>query len=157
SVSSDAYVDLSAERLDLLKRTMPWHGLRPRPADLFEEPVPRVWLLTDERRTPRRDVIGLFNWSDKELRLEYPLDRLGLSDRTEYVACDYWSDRLVSPFRGKLQQTLAPHSCAVLAVRPVADHPQLLSTSRHITQGVVDVLEEKWDADARALSGVSRV
>jgi hypothetical protein len=157
SVSSDAYADLPPERFDLLRRTMPSHGLRPRPADLFEEPVPRIWLLTDDRRAPRRAVIGLFNWSEKELRLEYLLDRLGLSERTEYVAFDYWSDKLVSPFKGKLQQTLPAHSCAVWAVRPVADHPQLLSTSRHITQGVVDVLEEKWDADSHTLSGLSRV
>ena len=42
-------------------------------------------------------------------------------------------------------------------MRPAVDHPQLISTSRHITQGVVDVAEENWDAAEKALSGVSRV
>src|SRR6185295_1046312 len=41
--------------------------------------------------------------------------------------------------------------------RPRAEHPQLLSTSRHITQGIVDVLEEKWDARKKTLSGRSKV
>ena len=136
---------------------MPSHGLRPRPVDLFEEPLPRIWLLTDERRTPRRDVIGLFNWDGQEVELEYALDRLGLSGQKKYAAFDYWSNALVLSLKGKLKQTLAPHSCAVLAVRPVAEQPQLLSTSRHITQGMVDVLEETWDADTQTLSGLSRV
>jgi hypothetical protein len=157
SVSSDAFANLPDDRLDLLKRTLPSHGLRPRPIDLFEEPIPRIWLLTDDRRTPRRDVIGLFNWGDKELRIDYALDRIGLSAQSEYVAFDYWSNRPVPPFKGKLQVTLPPRSCAVWAVRPVAEHPVLLGTSRHITQGVVDVLEEKWDAESRTLEGLSRV
>jgi hypothetical protein len=42
-------------------------------------------------------------------------------------------------------------------VRPVADHPQLLSTSRHVTQGIVDVTEETWDAKANSLNGVSAI
>jgi hypothetical protein len=157
SVSSDAFADLPADRLDLLKRTMPSHGLLPRPVDLFDEPIPRVWVLKDDRRTPHRVVVGLFNWADREATLEQPLARLGLSEREEYVAFDYWSNAVVASLRDKLRHSLPPRSCAVWAVRRVADHPQLLSTSRHITQGIVDVLEEKWAADESTLTGVSRV
>ncbi len=39
----------------------------------------------------------------------------------------------------------------------MADHPQLLSTSRHITQGLIDVEQEQWDSAKRTLGGVSRV
>jgi hypothetical protein len=157
SVSSDAYADLPEERLDLLKRTMPSHGLRPRPVDLFEEAIPRIWLLSDDRSGVRREVIGLFNWSDREARLEYDLERLGLSGRDEFVGFDYWSNALVSAFKGTLHATLPARSCAVWSVRRSSDHPQLLGTSRHITGGIVDVLAEKWDANARVLEGKSRV
>ena len=58
---------------------------------------------------------------------------------------------------GNLRTTLPPQSCAVLAVRAVADHPQLLSTSRHVSQGMVDVVAEHWDGGSRVLSGTSRV
>ena len=34
-------------------------------------------------------------------------------------------------------------------------HPQLLSTSRHIMQGLIDVKLESWDPAARILSGTS--
>jgi len=39
----------------------------------------------------------------------------------------------------------------------VANHPQLISTSRHITQGIVDVLDEKWDGATKTLSGRSKI
>jgi hypothetical protein len=159
NMSSDAYAELPPERLDLLKRTMPSHGLQARPVDLFEEKVPRIWVVSDDRRTPRRDVVGLFNWASdkKELAVERPLKDLGLSDTAEYVAFEFWGNGLVPPFKGTLKLTLPPASCAVLSLRQVAEHPQLISTSRHIMQGIVDVLEEKWGAELRELSGTSKV
>jgi hypothetical protein len=158
NASSTDYTTLSPERLHLLQRSMPAHDLRPRPVDLFEQRIPRIWLLTDERGRPRRDVIGLFNWQEKdEGRIECPLTRIGLSDGAAYVGFDYWADSFVAPFQGTLKRSLPPASCQVLAVRPVAPQPQLVSTSRHITQGVIDVLEERWNERERTLQGVSSV
>ena len=157
NLSSEWMPELPADRLDLLKRTLPSHGLLPRPADLLEDPLPRLWLLTDDRQPPRRDVIGIFNWNDQEQTFDYPLGRLGLADKDEYVAFDYWQNSLAPTIKGRLQMTVPPQSCRILAVRRRRDHPQLLSTSRHITQGIVDVREEKWiDAD-KILRGRSQL
>jgi hypothetical protein len=41
-------------------------------------------------------------------------------------------------------------------VRADEGHPVVLSSSRHVTQGIVDVLAEKWDAASSTLSGRSR-
>ena len=156
--NSDWLPDLSAERLEILKRTLPAHGLRPRPVDVFENDPARIWLLTDTRQTPRRDVVALFNWNQsRAATLTCALDRLSLPASQEFVAFDFWANQFVPPFREKLSAQLPAASCRVLAVRPVSYHPQLLSTSRHVTQGIVDVLEEKWDAAAQTLEGLSRV
>jgi hypothetical protein len=158
SASSDAFVDLPPERLDLLRRTMPSHGLLPRPVDLFEVNVPSIWLLTDTRTTVRRDVVGLFNWDNKkELVVDRSMKNIGLDGEQEYIAYEYWSNKVIGPFKGNLTQTLAPANCAILSLKPVADHPQVISTSRHITQGIVDVVEERWEAGSKVLSGISRV
>jgi hypothetical protein len=155
--SSEAYAGLPAERLDLLKRTMPAHGLRPRPADLFDHDPPRLWLLTDERLSPRRDVVAIFNWDDKAAEVDYPLGRLGLAGDRSYEAFDYWANALLPPLQERLRLSVPARSCRVLAVRPALDRPQLISTSRHITQGIVDIVEENWDDAGRILSGKSRV
>ncbi|MBU6402231.1 MAG: alpha-galactosidase [Verrucomicrobia bacterium] len=155
--SSEWYPALPPDRLDLLKRTLPSHGLCARPVDLFEEPLPRLWLLTDTRRSPRRDVIGLFNWDDHEYQFDYPLDRIGLERNTEYVAFEYWNNARLPLIRDRLQVSVPARSCAVLALRPRLDRPELVSTSRHVTQGIVDVLEETWHPLTQTLSGRSRV
>ena len=160
NTSSEWYPGLSPGRLELLRETMPSHGLlTTRPVDLFENDPPQVWLLTAPATaaTGRRDVIGLFNWSDQAEQFDYSLARIGLDSNTEYVAFDYWQDKLVAPFKGELKMSVPARSCCVLAVRPVADHPQVISTSRHITQGIVDVVVENWDGATETLSGRSKV
>jgi hypothetical protein len=156
--NSDWMPDLPAQRLDILKRTIPAHGLLPRPVDLFENDPARIWLLSDARRRPRRDIVALYNWDqNRPATIACDLTRIGLPANQEFVGFDFWAGKFVAPFRGSLSVELPAASCRILAVRPTAAHPQLLSTSRHVTQGMVDVIEETWDSSARTLRGVSRV
>lgn len=156
--TSYQFAELPPERLDLLKRCMPTHQGTARPVDLFESDPAKIWLLTDSHGKVRRDVIGLFNWDDQAAaEIQCGMDRIGLQDDVEYAAFDFWGKQFVSPTKGTLRQTLPAGTCRVLAVRPVADHPQLLSTSRHIAQCMIDVIDEQWDGNAGTLSGTSRV
>lgn len=157
NLSSEDMTALPPDRLDMLKRTMPNHGLLPRPVDLFENEPARAWLLTDERRAQRRDVLALYNWTSGPLEIEVDPARAGLPAADAYAAYDFWADAQLPTFTNVLRTTLPPESCRILAVRPLLDRPLLLSTSRHITQGIVDVLDEKWSASARALTGKSQV
>ena len=156
--SSTIYAELPQERLDLLKRAMPSHTLRPRPVDLFERRIPRVWLLSDERGQSARYVLGLFNWDQKQpVTIRENVARIGLPKAESYVAFDFWANAFRHLGGKQLDETLPPASCRILAVRQVTSHPQLISTSRHITQGVVDVVEETWDSESKTLRGTSRV
>jgi hypothetical protein len=144
--------------LDLLKRSLPSHGLLPRPVDLFERELPQTWLLTDERSGVRRDVVGLFNWdAKKSLRMRCTAEYIGLPKADRYVAFDYWDNRFVPPFSNQLDAVVPAGACRILAVRAVSDHPQVISTSRHITQGVVDIIKERWDEASGVLTVDSRV
>ena len=156
--NSDWIPDLPAERLEILKRGLPAHDLKPRPVDLFENDPARIWLLTDTRLAVRRDVVAIYNWDlERSATIACAADRIGLPASDEYVAFDFWANKFVPPFRETLTSHLPAASCRVLAVRPVSQHPQLLSTSRHVTQGIVDVTEETWDGATGTLSGTSRI
>jgi hypothetical protein len=157
NLSSEWLPGLPAERIEILQRTMPSHGLLPRPVDLLENDPPRLWVLSDERQEARRDVIGVFNWEDDEREFDDELSRLGLDDSVEYAAFDYWKNELVAPIKLRLRLLVPGQTCRILAVRPVVDHPQLLSTSRHVTQGMIDVTEEAWNSQDRTLSGRSNL
>jgi hypothetical protein len=172
--------NLPPERLEILKRTMPAHCRLARPVDLFENDPARVWLVTDtgdcpgfrsaagESGTvplgwkatgprPRRDVLAIFNFGKGKQEFDLPLDRLGLPPAKAYVAFDFWGNALCPPLTGHLKLLLPEAGCRLLAVRPAASHPQLLSTSRHVTQGMIDVRREHWSAKRNELSGRSLV
>lgn len=162
---SDWVPDYNEERIDVVRKTIPNHLCKNvRPVDLFDADLARVWSLVDDKSGVRRDVIGLFNWDgENETSFELTPEKLGLPLVDEngqkiekYVAYDFWNDALVEPFE-TLNFSLPKASCAALAVRPVGDRPVLLSTSRHITQGVLEVRSEKWDPDSKTLTIVADV
>ena len=70
---------------------------------------------------------------------------------------DVWEKKLLDGGASGLTMGLVPMSCKLIAVRPAADHPQLVGTSRHITQGADDLLEATWDPATATWSGRSRV
>jgi hypothetical protein len=150
---------LAAERIEVVKRTMPNHGLFARPVDLFERDVPQIWQLSAGSGEEQRDVIGLFNWDpENPVALHVELEKLGLgTGKAGYIGFDYWQNMFVGPFEGDLVVELPPGSCQVLGMRTVLDRPQLISTSRHVTQGIVDVVKEKWNGWTEVLSGRSKV
>ncbi|NQT53934.1 hypothetical protein HQ576_17905, partial [bacterium] len=158
NASSCDFAELPPERVDILKRTMPSHTLRPRPVDLFEQRIPRIWLLADEEANPPRHVVGLFNWSDAEpARVEEMLARIGLPEAAAYEAFDFWEDEFIDPIAHTLKTTVPAASCRILALRAASDHPQVVSTSRHVTQGVVDLSDEAWDEATQTLRGTSQL
>jgi len=159
NIVSEWLPGLPAEKLDVVRRSMPNHGLCGRPVDLFESNMARIWQLTSGSGAERRDIIALFNWSGQAAAITVPLAKLGLpwAARDAYVGFDYWGGKFIGPFSGALEAKVPPNSCRVLAVRSAADRPQVISTSRHITQGVADLSSEKWAVATKTLSGTSKV
>jgi hypothetical protein len=156
-LNSDWLPGLPADRLDIIKRTIPAHGATARPIDYFDTIMPRMWLVTDTRRPERRDVLGLYNWEKEEQAMNCTAAKAGLDPAKTYFAFDFWSNAPASSFAGEFKYQVPAQSCRVIAVRPSAGHPVLVSTSRHVTQGMVDVLNEKWSSLTKTLSGSSQL
>jgi hypothetical protein len=175
--------DLPPEKLDAYKRTIPNHGkTTARPVDLFQRDMPRIWQLTSGTGDDRIDVVGLFNWNAPPrpatrrggaameepttqavtkletgpVTIQLDSKQLGLPTG-EYVAFDYWGNQFLPAISGPTSFELPPGSCKVIALRRKLDRPQVVSTSRHVTQGVADLWNCTWDAAAGVLRGTSQV
>jgi len=158
TVSSDWLPDVPPERLDILRRVMPAHRLPARPVDYFERDFPRIWQVTDADGGARRDIVGVFNWdSEKEAAIEVTSESLQLPSGTPFACFDFWANTFLPTLSDKLELNVPPASCRVLAIRALERHPFVISTSRHITQGAIDLTNERWNNDARQLSGVSQL
>ncbi len=139
-LDSDWLPDLPAERIEVLKRTLAHHNALARPVDYFDAELPGIWLLTAQPR----HVLGLFNWENKPRTLASEAARAGLDGRTRYHAFDFWSNQPLPEIQRSFAFELPGESCRIIAIRPVEGHPVIVSTSRHVTQGAVDISGEKW-------------
>jgi hypothetical protein len=155
NLNSDWLPGLPPERLEILKRCMPSHAAQARPVDYFDAPMPSMWLLTDEKTGARRDVLALYNWDSTGQAIGCDVAKAGLKNGATYHAFDFWANAPVPDFTDQFSFDVPKESCRILAVRAVEDHPVMVSTSRHVTQGIVDVAEETWSD--HTLSATSRV
>ncbi len=155
---SDWLPTLPPERLDIIRRVIPGCRVTARPVDLFSSQPPRIWLASDERADhQRRDVIGLFNWDKSDQSMTVNVDEVGLPPAEQFVAFDFWNNKILPPFTKSLTVPVVGHGCRVLAVRPLLARPFLLSTSRHVSQGILEVHDEQWNEETKTLSGTSSI
>lgn len=154
-LSSDWLPDLPQDRLEIMKRCMASHNGIARPVDAFDKTIPSVWLTTDRKSGVHRNVISLLNWDTVARKISCSINRIGLNDKVSYYAFDFWANGPLTDIRGSVSSELSSESCQIIAVRAKSNHPLVVSTSQHVTQGMIDLLKEEWKGST--LSGASKV
>ncbi len=126
-------------------------GAGPRPFDADQRLVVPLYQLDIARPFGQWTVLGRTEGSDGHLEFT----DLGLPERTDYIAFEFWTRTTLGVVRDRL--ALPPvdqvYQVQVVCLRPQVDHPQVLSTSRHVTCGGPDLQDVRWTG--RALSGTS--
>ena len=167
---SDWLPDLSDERVNVLRRTIPGHGRKTvRPIDLLTCDLAQIWTLSnaEEGRLPEdtRFVCGFFNWDENQpAGYELTPEKLEIAavssegkPAVDYVLYDYWNETFLDAYDkadGKVKIDVPAADCRIIAVRPVFDpkRPILVSTSRNVNQGIYEVLAEEWDGENRTMT-----
>jgi hypothetical protein len=166
--------ELPPERLLLLQRTMPtmpiapmdlfsrgtdseWDTFKHLRADDYIHHYPEILDLKVEAKTGTYDVVALPNWRSCPITKTVSLGRqLGLNAGGQYVAFDFWNQKLLGVVSERISVEVEGHDTRVLLVHPCLNRPQLLATSRHIT-GAFSIQELSWNAAGNILQGVSEI
>jgi len=169
---SSVMPELPPDRVQLLKQTMPtlpilpvdlysrgtnmrWHLFQHTQADYYIDNYPEILDLKVNGITGTYDVVGLTNWqSTPGTKILKFADKLGLEPGREYIAFDFWNQKLLGTFKDSLQLDIATHDTRVLLIRPLLDHPQLIGNSRHIS-GTYSINDLSWDPATKQLKGTS--
>ncbi|MFQ5806030.1 MAG: Sip1-related alpha-galactosidase [Phycisphaerae bacterium] len=70
---------------------------------------------------------------------------LALDRQQDYLVFDFWKQEYLGRFSGEIVCPPLPLGhCQILAIRPALDRPQLLSSSRHVSQDAVSVRAQSW-------------
>ena len=143
ALMSDRMVDLSPERVELIKRVYPAVDIRP--LDLFpSDRNKRIWDLKINHLGRQYDVIGVFNYDETKPIVSYVSWKdLGLPMDGPVHVFDFWNKEYLGAWTKGISLELLPASTRVLSLVPATDQIQLVSTSRHITQGWVDLISHQ--------------
>lgn len=101
--------------------------------DLFDLRIAKPW--------GTYDVVGLFNYEGISAERQLDLGRLPL-EASEVHVYEYWEQRYLGRFLSdaKIPVYMEPYEGKAYSIVPSIDgQPQLISTSRHVTQGGLDL------------------
>jgi len=135
-----------------------------RPIDAFKKGVvnPSVY---DLELSPSWHQVMLFNPEKKRATVKTALcgDRatdgaLGLDPTTKWRVHSFWDDVYLGILGADdaLEIEMNGLECEMFRVTKAESHPQVVSTTRHVLQGWMDITDEKWDAACGVLSGTAR-
>jgi len=162
---ANSFSQLSEEIIHDLTRIYPFHNApkSARPVDGLTRKYPSIY---DFEVSPTWHQLTFYNPSaEEEMDIEVALAgdtaecAIGLDPSAKYYIYDFWNDAFVGQFTGRerLTQRLRPAEARMMSVHQVADHPQFISTNRHVMQGYIDLIRTEWLPGRNLLRGISRI
>lgn len=131
---------LPSERIDILKRGLPVLKTHPLSLDCpISDGKTQLCVLKVAKSYEDYTVIGLLNMSDTPVSRDLSFASELKVDEGDYIAYSFFEDKQVYPSDDGITLKVAPHDTAVVALRRKTGEPQLLSTSRHLTQGAAEI------------------
>jgi hypothetical protein len=153
----DDLTALPEDRVEILRRAIPSMDVHTMdveaPAQAGDIAGVHLFIKT---RCEEYHVVDLLNLREERMRHTVRLSDIELDDGP-YLVFDFWNRRFLGKVSSSLDMTFEPHESRVLSFRKATGAPQLVSTSRHITQGACEIREMVWDAQKLELRGVSDV
>ncbi len=151
TLNSDDLTAIEEGRLKYLRQALPPTGRSARPVDLFDHEMPRLFVLPVERDWGRWWVAAAINWEDATTETTVHLSDVGLPSG-RYHVFHYWRRRYLGVVDDAVTVSRhQPHETAVLLFKPVSERPDLLTTTFHVAQGLVEVSHYQFEIiDARS-------
>ncbi|MBQ2978212.1 MAG: alpha-galactosidase [Clostridia bacterium] len=148
---------LQKERVEILQKTIPPLPARPMEIRRFQRQSPQgVIHVRVEKEFLSYDLADFYNGTEEKTVYRFdPARELQKEKDEKFHAYDFWRDEYLGVIDGESPLELEAFESRVLALHQVANHPQLISTSRHVSQGAVELKNLSWNAETGVLSGVS--
>ena len=144
---------LPMDRVDLIRRALPTTNAHPKDIRMGKHDGKR-FLVNTAINLPFEswNVCSVTNLLETEASATVRMKKDLKLDAGEYLVFDYWNQAFLGSISDEVTLELPAMGTAVLSVRKRTGVPQILSTSRHVTQGVVDLEDVAWNGETCTLS-----
>jgi hypothetical protein len=147
--------DFTPQSIHLLTQVLPSYGQAARPLDLFLHTTPEMYDLSVKTDWDQWHVLMLHNWNDSDKEYDVRFADLGLDDRKTYLVFRFWDQKFLGEHRGNTQLRVGRRKGETYSIREMPEHPWVLSTDMHLTQGGVELKNVKYDSGTDRLTGTA--
>jgi len=146
----DVFKELPEERVELIKKCLPVMDIRS--CDLNRYSFDGEYLPVKLEISTAYDdyiVMGMFNLKEAKAKRTLELLEIVGDTKIKYHVYDFTHNKYLGIFEGKekLEFDFDEHECRILSVREVKDVPQVVSTTRHFSQGAEEITDVKFKDD----------
>ena len=149
----DEFDALDEKRIEFIKECLP--VLETHPMDIYRHKKPEEILkmnLAISKPWENYNVVNVFNMCADARSTEVLLkEELGLVGG-EYIVYDYKLNRLVGIIDRTFTVSLGGCESRIFSIRENLGRPQVISTSRHISQGVAEIRDMQWNEQSCELT-----
>ena len=157
----DNLPDLDEDRLNLIRRAIPVLDIHPM--DIREnlgdgrQLIVNLAIATEAEDWNVVDVLNLLETENQvHVSLEADL-HLETRNGERYLLFDFWNRRYLGETGEGFDLTLPACASRVICVRRKTGVPQVISTTRHLSQGALELEEVRYDSETGVLSGIADV
>lgn len=122
---------------------------------MFEHTTPEVYDLPIRTDWEQWHVLVMQNWNDEDRNYKIRFSDLKLDDNKSFLVYRFWDQAFLGEFRDVLDLKVEARKGETFAIRELPDHPWVLSTDMHLTQGGVELQDVKYDSRSNTLSGTA--
>ena len=141
----DELTKLPEDRIELIRRALPVLNTHTKHiGEIATDGKTQIITLDIELPFESYTVVGVMNLTDKNSVCDLDFDStLRLRDG-EYLIYDFFEKKFLGIHKGGITVDILPYDTKVLAIRKMSGVPQIVSTSRHLTQGAAEIKSSVW-------------
>lgn len=147
----DNLPDLPEERTELLKRCIPALDIHPMDICRSEFKDTLITNLSISCKYEKYNIVSVLNTAEIAKETEIVLSDIGIEISNPLIY-EYYSDSVINTDENKIAVSLKPYETKVFSIRENTGRPQIISTSRHISQGVLEIETINWNTSDNVLS-----
>ncbi len=139
----DKFDQATPELRKLVRTALPPYGKAARPVGIFGHPAPDKFPEVYHLHTDEREIFAVYNFNETDT-IRVDLAKAGLAPEKEYELWDFYNEQYLGRVSGSFEALVPFPAVRIYALTPATDHPVILSTSFHITQGAVELSDVQY-------------
>ncbi len=149
----DEFDALDNKRVDLIKSCIPVLDIHPMDSFVNKRDGDIVKInLAIEKEWGSYNVLNVFNSKDAKNSDTVDLKKDLCLENGEYLVFDYTDDKFLGIKDSTFSLKLGAYASKILSIRKKQNIPQIISTSRHISQGAMEISDLIWTNDENTLT-----